>query len=136
MILYYYFITYARIIGFYFSRIWEVVVHWKSLHFRQFSNELLILSYEHRLYLIRQHCLLRSTHFPPLDGTSLRRNSRWAFSYSEFSCRLSIFQHLGFNLMLYSRFFPLSQHSRLSLFHLYVVVLLSLGVSGNSSSIE
>ena len=68
--------TYVRIVGLCFSRIWEIVVHRKPLRFRQFSHELLMLSHEHRLYLVRQPCLLRSTHFPPLGGTSLRRNSR------------------------------------------------------------
>ena len=68
--------TYVRIVGFYFSRIWEIVVHRKPLRSRQFSCELLMLSHEHRLYLVRQHYLLRPTHFPPLGGTSLRRNSR------------------------------------------------------------
>ena len=69
-------ITYVRTERFYFSRFWEVVVHVNSLLSTQFSYELLHVSMKHRLYLVRQHYLLRSTHFPPLGGTSLRRNSR------------------------------------------------------------
>nr|DAP72711.1 MAG TPA: hypothetical protein [Caudoviricetes sp.] len=42
----------------------------------QFSNELLVLSYKHRLYLIPHHYVLGSTHFHTLVCTSLKRNSR------------------------------------------------------------
>ena len=43
--------------------VFEVVVHIKTLLFMQFSYELLNISIKHRLYLILQHYLFRSTHF-------------------------------------------------------------------------
>ena len=43
-----------------------------------------------------------------------------------------LLQHLGFNHMPFNIFFLLSQHSRLDLFHSYVVVILTLGVPSNS----
>nr|DAE25405.1 MAG TPA: hypothetical protein [Siphoviridae sp. ct6d71] len=54
----------------------EIVVHISTLPLMQFSYELLNVSIKHRLYLIPQHCLLRSTHFSTLVPTSLKRNSR------------------------------------------------------------
>nr|DAL83671.1 MAG TPA: hypothetical protein [Caudoviricetes sp.]DAZ33233.1 MAG TPA: hypothetical protein [Caudoviricetes sp.] len=43
--------------------LFKVVVHISSLLLMQFSYELLILSYKHRLYLILRLYPLRSTHF-------------------------------------------------------------------------
>ena len=66
-------------------------VHMDSLLSMQFSYELLILSYKHRLYLHLQHYLLRATRFRELSPTPLERDSRWTFSCSELGCRLSIY---------------------------------------------
>ena len=60
--------------------VFEVVVHIKTLLFMQFSYELLNISIKHRLYLILQHYLFRSTHFhyqqlvvySPQEGQSLK----------------------------------------------------------------
>ena len=51
-------------------------VHMDSLLSMQFSYELLILSYKHRLYLHLQHYLLRATRFRELSPTPLERDSR------------------------------------------------------------
>lgn len=113
----------------------EIVVQYGTLLPYQFSYELLTLSHKHRLYLLPRHYTLGATHFHTLVRTSLKRNSRWTLLYSSLSCWFSIFRHLGFNLMPYNIFFLLSPHSRLGLFHPYVVVMLPLGLSSNSSSI-
>ena len=60
--------------------VFEVVVHIEALLSMQFSYELLMLSHKHRLYLILQHYLFRSTHFhyqqlvvySPQEGQSLK----------------------------------------------------------------
>nr|DAH07417.1 MAG TPA: hypothetical protein [Caudoviricetes sp.] len=41
-----------------------------------FNSRYLILSYEHRLYLIPQHYLFGSNHFHTLVCTPLKRDSR------------------------------------------------------------
>ena len=98
-----FYITYVRTV----VPILEVVVHIKSLLFMQFSYELLILSYKHRLYLIPRHYTLGSTHFGTLVPTSLKRNSRWTLPFG-LSCWLPIFKCLGFNLAPSIYFFLLS----------------------------
>ena len=114
----------------------EVVVHISTLPPMQFSYELLNISIKHRLYLIPQLCLFGSAHFHeafrvlPSGGIVVEPY----LSVLAADCPLS--QHLGFNLMSSSIFFLLSQQSHLHLiFRYYVVVILALGVSSNSSSI-
>ena len=63
-------LTYIKTIK-YFNRKIEVVVHTKTLLLMQFSYELLIVSYKHRLYLILQHYLLRPHPLPPPTACSV-----------------------------------------------------------------
>ena len=71
----FFYLTYVRTVE-YALFIFEVVVHIGSLIPMQFSYELLILSYKHRLYLHPHHYVLGVTHFHTLVCTSLKRNSR------------------------------------------------------------
>ena len=82
-------------------------------------------------YILSMHSsVFRRKHFGTLVPTPLTRDSRWGQDYSSFPCWFPIFiQHLGFNLMPSNIFFLLSLPSRLSLFHLYVVVILALRIS-------
>ena len=59
------------------SLVFEVIVHIGSLFPIQFSYELLILSYKHRLYLIHiVLILLRRKHFGILIPTPIIKDSR------------------------------------------------------------
>ena len=112
----------------------SIHVHMKALPLMQFSDELLVFSYKHRLYLLPHHNVLGAAHFGSLDPTSLKRNSRWTFSCSELGCWLPISQHLGFNHMPSNSFFLLSPRSHWSVFQDYAVVEFALGFSSISGS--
>ena len=117
------------------SVVLEVVVHISTLPPMQFSYELLNISIKHRLYLIPQLCLFGSAHFHQLWCTSSGGIVVEPY-LPVLAADCPLLQHLGFNLMSSSIFFLLSPHSHLHLiFRCYVVVILALGVSSNSSSI-
>lgn len=101
----------------------------------RFSYELLTLSRKHRLYLLPRHYPLGATRFGSLEPTPLKRDSRWTFSYWSFAADCPLSRHLGFNRIPSNKIFSAFAAVTLRPIHPYVVALLALGVSSNSSGI-
>ena len=113
----------------------EVVVHISTLPLMQFSYELLNISIKHRLYLIPQLYLFEPARFhqlwcTPLMGQSLNLTLRsWLLIAHYLNTQDLTLCHLVY-------FFRFRHfHTCTILFRYYVVVILALGISSNSSSI-
>lgn len=93
----------------------------------------LILSYEHRLFLIPRRDLPTS-EANRLHPTSHMRIVVEPSSLQSLAANCPFLQYLGFNHVPSKIFFPFSQHSRSGVSHPSVVVILALGDFSNSSS--
>lgn len=96
----------------------------------QFSYELLIFSYEHRLFhhlvFSRESLVSNRLTLLPLRGIVVEQ-----YPVRIYVAKDPLFKYLGFNLISSILFFLLSQPSHLSMFHLYVVVSIALGIARN-----
>lgn len=103
--------------------------HTSSLHLRSSPMNFFMLSHEYRLYLhlfTKRAILFEAAWLLPSAEVVVGHAPE-----KSVGADCPLLKRLGFNHALSSKFFMLSQPSRLVLFHTYVVALLALGVSSN-----